>query len=261
MGLRLGRPPRVRVVKLVSLSSSFGASAISVIMKRRGHRAWKIRRVRHIAFDLDNCLVDTDVMHYVVLNRALEPYGTQITWDEHLAVYKGRPTKTKLLMLAGEGRISSGAILDIHKCKQMLTKEAIGDTVHPSSEVHTLLSELAYQEYRMCVCSNCVRESVNMLADAAGITGYMDFMLSTAEVPERPKPFPDMYMLAAKQWEICPGHMIVVEDGEQGIKAGQRAGCVILEVGGPTDLSIDMMLPRIEQATTEIMHRGCVRCK
>lgn len=216
---------------------------------------------QYIAFDLDNCLVDTDVMHFTALNRALEPHGTQITWAEHLSTYKGLPTKVKLHMLACEKyRIPAGVIDDISASKQMLTLEAIKDTIQPNTEVLSVLSDLIIGGYRMCLCSNCVPLSVNALALAAGIEPYFDFMLSTADVPDRPKPYPDMYVLAAKRFGICTHRLVVVEDGEPGVQAAKAAGCLVVKVDSPEDVTPMNLLPKIYGLLDIVRHRGCDRC-
>ena len=215
---------------------------------------------QHLAFDLDNCLVDTDEMHFTALNRALEPHGTQITPGEHFDTYKALPTKVKLHMLASEERIVAGAIDAISASKQMLTIEAIEDTISPSTEVLSVLSDLIIGGYKMCLCSNCVPESVMALTLAAGIEPYFDFMLSTADVPDRPKPYPDMYVLAAEKFGICTHSLIVVEDGEPGVQAAKAAGCLVIKVDGPEDVTPMKLLPKIYGLLDIVRHRGCGAC-
>jgi len=49
---------------------------------------------------------------------------------------------------------------------------------------------------------------------------------------ERKKPFPDIYLEAAKRLNINPENCLVVEDAISGEKAGKAAGCKVLAITG-----------------------------
>ena len=55
--------------------------------------------IKLIIFDLDGVLIDSKQTHYEALNRALgDEYAISI--EEHLAMYDGLPTRSKLNMLS-----------------------------------------------------------------------------------------------------------------------------------------------------------------
>jgi HAD superfamily hydrolase (TIGR01509 family) len=47
---------------------------------------------------------------------------------------------------------------------------------------------------------------------------------------ERKKPFPDIYLEAAKRLNVNPAHCLVVEDALSGEKSGKDAGCRVLAI-------------------------------
>ena len=49
---------------------------------------------------------------------------------------------------------------------------------------------------------------------------------------ERKKPFPDIYLEAAKRLKVKPENCLVVEDAISGEKAGKAAGCKVLAITG-----------------------------
>ena len=57
--------------------------------------------IKAIIFDLDGVLVDTKIIHYVALNKALKRCGIdhQITLEEHINIFDGLPTVEKLKIL------------------------------------------------------------------------------------------------------------------------------------------------------------------
>jgi phosphoglycolate phosphatase-like HAD superfamily hydrolase len=63
-----------------------------------------VKTVKAIVFDLDGVLFEARDLHRIALDRALVQYSyPPISDQDHLSVYNGLPTKTKLKMLGIEG--------------------------------------------------------------------------------------------------------------------------------------------------------------
>ena len=203
--------------------------------------------MKHIAFDLDGVLVDTDELHKVAVNEAITAVVGRdkiITDDEHIKIFKGLPTKRKMFMLRQMGRIDGGQGEEIYELKQEKTVNAIQKVIHPQREKLELFEALKLLSYRIAVCSNCIRDSVNLLVASSGLGRFIDFTISNEEV-SRPKPNPEMYLKAAYQFGIKPSELIVVEDGDAGKKAAMDAGSKLVSVEGPADVTLAKLLPRI----------------
>jgi len=201
--------------------------------------------VSHIAFDLDNTLVDADELHYVALNLALEPCGTIITPVEHLSIFKGLPTKKKLAILVERERIKSADVQRIAEAKQLATLTAIRQTIRPDKQVLALIDMLARLGWSMCCCSNAVRDSVGAMLKESELLPYMAFYLSNEDAV--PKPAPDIYLTAASMFGIKPERLVVVEDATPGKLAAKAAGCPLVEVTCPADCTLKL-LPKIYRA-------------
>jgi HAD superfamily hydrolase (TIGR01509 family) len=198
---------------------------------------------QHIAWDLDGVLVDMDAPHRIALNRALMPRGTTISMEEHLAWAKGLPTRVKLASLVKARRIREEDVPEIAADKQRFTLEVILAVCKPDPEKVALLRGLKAAGVRMCVSSNAVRQSVELMVDLAGIFPFVEFVLSNEDV-RRPKPHPDIYQLAAARLGVDPLLLTVVEDSPPGKQAALAAGCRLIAVTGPWEVT-RALLPAI----------------
>jgi beta-phosphoglucomutase-like phosphatase (HAD superfamily) len=71
-----------------------------------------------------------------------------------------------------------------------------------------------------------------------GLLDRFDF-LATGDLVERPKPAPDVYLLAAKHLGIEPHEAIVVEDSRNGVAAAKSAGMFTIAVPNRMTAGLD----------------------
>jgi HAD superfamily hydrolase (TIGR01509 family) len=63
----------------------------------------------------------------------------------------------------------------------------------------------------------------------AGLLRYFDVVATSSDVP-RPKPAPDVYLLAARQLGVAPSECLVLEDSPAGVRAALAAGMLPIQV-------------------------------
>jgi len=191
--------------------------------------------IKAILFDLDGVWVDADQLHWEAFNKALEIHdqGT-ITWQEHLAIYKGIPTKKKLELLT-ERRVPNGPpkklYKEIEQTKQSLTLRLIQNTVFLDREKIDMLSLLSRQ-YQIYVCSNAVRASVQAMLSYSGLDVFVKASYSSEDI-YAPKPDPEIYIHAIDKAMLWPEECIIVEDSDVGYKAAVASGANVCKVDGP----------------------------
>jgi HAD superfamily hydrolase (TIGR01493 family) len=196
---------------------------------------------------MDGVLVDAREWHYEALNAALEPFGMAIARDEHLAVYDGLPTRKKLEILSKSRGLPEGLHEFLNTLKQKHTSGMMGQLCRPTFHHRFTLSRLKADGYRMAMCSNSVRTTVDTMAKLALIDEYFEFLLSNEDV-SKPKPDPEMYATAIERIGATPERTLIVEDNQHGIAAAQAAGAHVMQVGGPEDVTY----PRIAAKIAEI---------
>lgn len=194
-----------------------------------------MKKIAAVVFDLDGVLIDATEWHYEALNRALAPFGFTISRYEHLSTYNGLPTRKKLEMLT----VEKGLPVTLHdliaRLKQGYTRDEIVTKCRPVFEKEYMLSRLTREGYRLAVCSNAVRDSVELMLRHAGLFDYFEFVLSNEDV-QRPKPNPDVYVQALRRLGCAAEQVVVVEDAPYGVQAARAASLHVCQVAGVQDV-------------------------
>jgi beta-phosphoglucomutase len=198
-----------------------------------------------IIFDMDGVLIDAREWHYSALNQALEPFGMEIGLTEHAEKYNGLSTKTKLKMLSEEKGLPTQVHDVIFNIKQDRTFRIASEKCFPDVNHQVLLARLRKMNLKLAVYTNSIRDTAIYMLDRANITPYMDVIITNQDVVNH-KPSPEGYILVCNKLGISPSEALVIEDGEFGKKAAYSAGCDVLEVDGPSDVSLDNLSLRIK---------------
>ena len=202
------------------------------------------RKVEAILFDMDGVLIDAREWHYEALNLALTPFGLEIDRDAHLATYDGLPTRTKLDMLTKSRGLPRNLHGFVNKMKQKYTVDMVRQRCHPMFQHQYALSQLKTAGYKLAVCSNSIRQSLELMMQRAGLERFLDVMISNEDVA-KPKPDPEMYLAAMSKLGLKPEQCIIVEDNEHGIRAAKASGARVLIVGNPDDVTYDRLTSAI----------------
>jgi HAD superfamily hydrolase (TIGR01509 family) len=188
-------------------------------------------KIKAILFDLDGVLVDATEWHYEALNRALGLFGYHIARYEHLTTYNGLPTRRKLEMLSVEKGFPRGLHSLVNQIKQKYTREEILKNCTPVFEKEFMVHQLKRDGFKLAVCSNSIRESVELMLRGSGIWELFDLVLSNEDV-KHAKPSPEIYLAACERLGIKPGEAVIVEDAPHGIEAARQSGGVLCQVQG-----------------------------
>jgi beta-phosphoglucomutase len=207
--------------------------------------------IKAIIFDMDGVLIDAKEWHYEALNRALGLFGMEISKYDHLVTYDGLPTRKKLEMLSRERALPGALHSFINDMKQDYTMELIYAKCKPMFHHHYALSHLKEQGYRLALCSNSIRNTIEAMLNKADLMRYLEFYLSNQDVTKS-KPDPEIYTKAIARFGLQPAECLIVEDNPNGITAAQDAGANVLVVNATTDVNYANIMNRIRQV--EVAH-------
>ena len=203
-------------------------------------------KIKAILFDMDGVLIDAKDWHYEALNKALGLFGIEISRYDHLHTFDGLPTKVKLKILSERYYLPEEMHPFINQMKQMYTTELIYQKCHPMFHHEYALSKLHNSGYKIAVCSNSIRQTIELMMDRAHLTKYLDVIVSNEDV-KKAKPDPEMYLTAMDKLNMQPEECIVVEDNPNGILAGKNSGANVLEVATVYDVNYSNIFRKIEE--------------
>lgn len=201
-------------------------------------------KIKAVLFDMDGVLIDAKDWHYEALNKALKLFGIEINRYDHLTTFDGLPTKVKLDLLSKRFYLPEGLHSFINEMKQSYTAELVYQRCHPMFHHEYALSRLKREGYKIAVCSNSIRNTIELMMDRAGLSSYIDLIISNEEV-SRAKPDPEMYNTAIRKFSLEPCECLVVEDNPNGIKAGKASGAFVLEVATVYDVNYENISKKI----------------
>jgi beta-phosphoglucomutase len=195
-------------------------------------------QIKAVVFDMDGVLIDAKEWHYEALNRALGLFGMPISRYDHLVTYDGLPTRKKLEMLSLERDLPRGLHKFLNNLKQRYTLELVHTKCKPTFHHQYALSKLKAAGFKLGLCSNSIRMTLDLMCEKAQILHYFDATLSNEDV-SNPKPAPDMYLKMAERLGLKPEEVLVVEDNDHGVKAALAAGCHLSRVSSVDEITLD----------------------
>lgn len=203
-------------------------------------------KIKAIIFDMDGVLIEAKDWHYEALNKALSLFGEQISRYEHIVTYNGLPTRKKLEMLSMERDLPKGLHKFINDIKQQYTMEIVYARCKPVFYHEYALSRLKHEGYRIAVCSNSIRQTIELMMEKAALSKYLDFYLSNQDVTEA-KPHPEIYSKAIEKLGLPSHACLIVEDNENGFKAAKASGGNLMKVNSIDEVNYQNIKAHIRQ--------------
>jgi len=208
-------------------------------------------KIKAVIFDMDGVLIEAKDWHYEALNKALNLFAMSISRYDHLTTYDGLPTRRKLDMLSKEEGLPLGLHQFINEMKQEYTMELVYAQCKPTFHHEYALSQLHNSGYKMAVCSNSIRNTIEVMLKKAALEEYFEFYISNEDV-KNGKPDPEMYNKAIKKLGFKATECMIIEDNENGIKAARASGAWVMEVDSVNDVNHQNIMEHIKQFEEKI---------
>jgi D-ribulokinase len=186
------------------------------------------RRPQVVIFDCDGVLVDSEVIALAVTRRMLGEAGLRLSDEETRERFLGMRQESGLRRVEAE----LGARLP-ETFPDELAREILLTFGRELKGVEGVRQAVHGLNARVCVASSSAPERLRF---ALRVTDYETLfapnIFSAAEV-SRGKPYPDLFLFAARAMGAAPPDCLVIEDSVAGVKAARAAGMTVFGfVGG-----------------------------
>ena len=179
-------------------------------------------------FDCDGTVAHSMPIHYAAWRQTAEENGILMT-EELFYSLGGVPT-TRIVEILNE---KFGTSLDpeqIARRKEAVYLENMGN-MQPIEEVAAFARKVA-KFAKVSIASGGYLPVVLETLEAIGFKDFFPVVVTTEQV-SRGKPFPDMFLEAAKRMGVPPNECLVLEDSPAGIDAAKAAGMDYNLIGKP----------------------------
>ncbi|MCE9647733.1 MAG: HAD family hydrolase [Chloroflexi bacterium] len=172
-----------------------------------------------VIFDCDGVLVNSEPLANQVYVQMLGDYGYQVNTEEYLREFSGVAITQRLAVTSQ--RLNWSPPENFHAVFNQRLATLTQRELQPVPGIHALIDSLTAP---ICVASNGSRSEIMLRLKIANLTDkFGDAIFSGLDVPH-PKPAPDVFLAAARSFNIPPSRCIVVEDSLPGVTAAVRAG-------------------------------------
>jgi len=181
-----------------------------------------------VIFDCDGVLIDSEAVSSRIEHDALRRQGCLISREEYLELSLGRSDEDELwrsLALSWDIELPKG-FSDMIRAE---INEALRSELQPIDGVMEMLEQLSCEK---CIASGASPERLELTLGLTGLSGEFTGRCFSGHMVSRGKPFPDVFLLAARSMGYSPRNCIVVEDSTNGVKAAISAGMTVFGFTG-----------------------------
>jgi HAD superfamily hydrolase (TIGR01509 family) len=181
------------------------------------------------AFDCDGVLVDSEIIAAEVDSKLLSEAGFGITAAEVTQRFAGLTSGAIHDIV--EKEIGRSLPADFMERQKTELDARLARDLKAVSGVDDLLDKI---DGPRCICSNSSTERLTLELNKVGlIDRFRPYIFSAVEVGDKqPKPAPNVYAHAAREFGINPREMVVLEDSVFGVMAAKAAGARVIGFTG-----------------------------
>jgi HAD superfamily hydrolase (TIGR01509 family) len=178
-----------------------------------------------LIFDMDGVLVDSEPLHKRAKEEAFRQLGIVLPESVYDS-YKGRPDETMLPeILARNG--AKEKLPDLSRLK----REIFESLEHELQAVPGAVDFVVWAKarYRVALATSATPRNRSVALEKLGIGDRFDAIVDHGRSP-RPKPDPEIFLMAMQELGVGAGDCWVIEDSLNGIAAAKSAGCVTVGI-------------------------------
>ncbi|MDX2134064.1 MAG: HAD-IA family hydrolase [Saprospiraceae bacterium] len=179
--------------------------------------------IKHILFDNDGTLVDSEIIAVRAMLKHLAAHGLVIDEKTYSLRYPGLRERDILAALRVEFDLHLPD--DLLKAVKAESAQTFRESLRSIRGMPTIFRKVTVP--RSVVSNGSVRH-VEISLRKVRLRKALDGHIFSAEHVENPKPAPDLYRLALDTLRLEPEQVLVIEDSPTGVQAAKTAGLTVV---------------------------------
>ena len=194
-----------------------------------------------LIWDCDGCLIDSEWIACQVEAESFTKAGYPISTEEMIARFCGRSSAEIFSQIEAE----IGVNIRYHKAlanQDVALKAAFEKHLKPIAGIHEALHELdtLFPNLQMCIGSGSSMDRLDYTLKLTNLHDRFENKYFSADLVEKGKPAPDVFLKAASEMGVAPEKCIVIEDSHLGLQAARAAGITALGFTGASHGNADL---------------------
>ena len=179
-----------------------------------------------VLFDCDGVLVDSESITNGVLCAMLNESGWALSPELCMAQFVGKTVRSQAAVIeAATGKpLTDAWMAEFYERRNAALRaqlQPIDGALDAVRELHALCGG------RIACASGADRAKVEMQLQQVGMASYFGRHVYSGHELPRSKPFPDVYLAAARALGVEARNCLVIEDTVTGVQAGVAAGATV----------------------------------
>ena len=175
-----------------------------------------------LIFDCDGVLVDSETITNRVFAGMLNELGIPVSIEDMFERFVGRSMPQCLEIITELlGHPVPDGFVDEYYSR---SRTALHREVKAMPDIEIVLASV---NLPFCVASSGTHEKMQTTLGVTGLLPHFSGKIYSVTEVARSKPFPDVYLYAARQQGIEPAACAVIEDTPTGVRAGVAAGMTV----------------------------------
>lgn len=179
---------------------------------------------RLIIFDFDGVIADSEVLSNIVLAECVTEAGLPTTLDDAYRLYMGK--RVAEIAAAVEASIDRPLRTDFVDDYQTRALARFRSDLKAVEGANDYLAEFAQLHH--CIASTSSPDRLAVCLNVLGLANAFGANVFSSELVPRGKPHPDIFLYAARQFQVDPAQCLVIEDSIGGVRAGVAAGMTVI---------------------------------
>ncbi|KTR03196.1 hypothetical protein NS365_19355 [Aureimonas ureilytica] len=180
-----------------------------------------------VIFDCDGVLIDSEAIQCRIDAQELTKLGFPASPHDFARAFVGRTTRD---MIEHVERSLGRALPDRFEAdRDHLLEQAYRTELRAIEGVVEVLEVVGIPT---CVASNAAMGHLRYVLESTRLLPHFEGRLFGVDLVPRPKPAPDLFLLAARTMNVAPARCLVIEDSETGVRAAVAAGMPVFGFHG-----------------------------